>query len=113
MSPTSYQTALPRGDLRTLQHGLPSRQHRQDGRSGSAPMLRYLRYVRFPLICCAVGVTAVFVSHGGFTAAGVQAAWITLVLLALEISLSFDNAVVNARVLETMTACVSSAPCCW
>jgi hypothetical protein len=66
-------------------------------------MLRLLRYVRFPLICCAVGVTAVFVSHGGFTAAGVQAAWITLVLLALEISLSFDNAVVNARVLETMT----------
>jgi len=66
-------------------------------------MLHLLRYVRFPLICCLVGVTAVFVSHGGFTAPGIQAAWITLVLLALEISLSFDNAVVNARVLETMT----------
>ncbi|MFM7653015.1 MAG: DUF475 domain-containing protein [Vulcanococcus sp.] len=66
-------------------------------------MHRYLRYVRAPLICCAFGVAAVFASHGGFSAAGVQAAWITLVLLALEISLSFDNAVVNARVLETMT----------
>ena len=66
-------------------------------------MHRYLRYVRFPLICCAFGVAAVFASHGGFSTSGVQAAWITLVLLALEISLSFDNAVVNARVLETMT----------
>jgi len=28
---------------------------------------------------------------------------VTLVLLALEISLSFDNAVVNARVLERLT----------
>jgi hypothetical protein len=66
-------------------------------------MLRYLRYVRFPLICCAIGLVAVFVSHGGFSPQGLQAAWVTLVLLALEISLSFDNAVVNARVLETMT----------
>ena len=66
-------------------------------------MHRYLRYVRFPMICCAIGLVAVFVSHGGFTPTGLQAAWITLVLLALEISLSFDNAVVNARVLETMT----------
>jgi len=68
-----------------------------------ARCIRYLRYVRFPLICCAFGVAAVLASHGGFSPAGVQAAWITLVLLALEISLSFDNAVVNARVLETMT----------
>ena len=103
MSPTSYQTALPRGDFLTLQHRVPGRQRRQDGRSGSGPMHRYLRYVRFPLICCAFGVAAVFASHGGFSTSGVQAAWITLVLLALEISLSFDNAVVNARVLETMT----------
>jgi hypothetical protein len=34
---------------------------------------------------------------------GLEAAWITLVLLALEISLSFDNAVVNARVLDKLT----------
>ena len=103
MSPTSYQTALPRGDPRILQHGFARRQRRQDGRSGFAPMHRYLRYVRFPLICCLIGLVAVFASHGGFSPQGVQAAWVTLVLLVLEISLSFDNAVVNARVLETMT----------
>jgi len=59
--------------------------------------------VRFPLICCAIGLGAVFASHGGLSPAGLQATWITLVLLALEISLSFDNAVVNARVLEQLT----------
>jgi len=63
-----------------------------------------LRYVRFPLICCGFGLAAILTSHGGFNAAGLQAIWITLVLLALEISLSFDNAVVNARVLEQLTA---------
>ena len=62
-----------------------------------------LRYVRFPLICCGFGLAAVLASHGGLTASGLQAIWITLVLLALEISLSFDNAVVNARVLEQLT----------
>lgn len=66
-------------------------------------LLRYGRYVRFPLICCAIGLGAVFASHGGLSPAGLQATWITLVLLALEISLSFDNAVVNARVLEQLT----------
>ncbi|WP_398336415.1 DUF475 domain-containing protein [Vulcanococcus sp.] len=66
-------------------------------------LLRYGRYVRFPLICCAFGLAAVFASHGGLSPAGLQATWITLVLLALEISLSFDNAVVNARVLEQLT----------
>lgn len=59
--------------------------------------------MRFPLLCCVIGLAAVFFSHGGFSAAGIQATWITLVLLALEISLSFDNAVVNARVLERLT----------
>jgi hypothetical protein len=34
---------------------------------------------------------------------GASAAWVTLVLLVLEISLSFDNAVVNARVLDKLT----------
>lgn len=66
-------------------------------------MRRFLHYLRFPLGCCLVGLTAVFVSNGGLTGGGLQALWVTLVLLALEISLSFDNAVVNARVLETLT----------
>ena len=66
-------------------------------------MARLLRYMRVPLLCCAVGLVAVFVSHGGLSPAGLEATWLTLVLLALEISLSFDNAVVNARVLEHLT----------
>ncbi len=60
-------------------------------------MARYFRYVRFPLLCCLIGLVAVLASRG------LTAAWLTLVLLALEISLSFDNAVVNARVLEQLT----------
>ncbi|MCP9851183.1 DUF475 domain-containing protein [Cyanobium sp. Morenito 9A2] len=60
-------------------------------------MARYFQYVRFPLLCCLIGLVAVLVSRG------LTAAWLTLVLLALEISLSFDNAVVNARVLEQLT----------
>lgn len=35
---------------------------------------------------------------------GFTAVWITLVLAILEVSLSFDNAVVNAQVLKTMDA---------
>lgn len=60
-------------------------------------MARYLRYVRVPLLCCLLGLAAVLATRG------LTAAWLTLVLLALEISLSFDNAVVNARVLERLT----------
>ena len=48
-------------------------------------------------ILLALGV-AVAYYIGGFPAAGTM-----LVLIALEVSLSFDNAVVNAKVLETMT----------
>lgn len=51
--------------------------------------------LRFPLFCCA---------------AGLQATWITLVLLALEISLSFNNAVVNARVLERRLSSAGRVP---
>ncbi|MFM7236182.1 MAG: DUF475 domain-containing protein [Cyanobium sp.] len=58
---------------------------------------RYLRYLLFPLGCCAAGLAIVL----GWQ--GLTAAWITLVLLVLEVSLSFDNAVVNARVLEKLT----------
>jgi len=61
-----------------------------------APM-RYLRYLTFPLFACAAGLLIVL----GLL--GPVAAWITLVLLALEVSLSFDNAVVNARVLDKLT----------
>jgi hypothetical protein len=59
--------------------------------------MRYLRYLLFPLGCCAAGLAIVL----GWQ--GVSAAWVTLVLLVLEVSLSFDNAVVNARVLEKLT----------
>ena len=59
--------------------------------------MRYLRYLLFPLGCCATGLAIVL----GWQ--GVSAAWVTLVLLVLEVSLSFDNAVVNARVLEKLT----------
>ena len=58
---------------------------------------RFIQYVRFPLALSAIGLALVL----GFQ--GLQAAWLTLVLLLLEISLSFDNAIVNARVLDRMT----------
>jgi hypothetical protein len=58
---------------------------------------RYLSYLLFPLACCAAGLVVVLGLQG------LEAAWITLVLLLLEISLSFDNAVVNARVLDKLT----------
>ena len=59
--------------------------------------MRYLRYLYGPLACCAAGLAIVLGLQG------LTAAWITLVLLLLEISLSFDNAVVNARVLDKLT----------
>ncbi|MEI8249846.1 MAG: DUF475 domain-containing protein [Synechococcus sp. ELA057] len=58
---------------------------------------RYLTYLIFPLAICAMALPLVFAWKG------LEGVWITLVLLALEISLSFDNAVVNARVLERLT----------
>lgn len=60
-------------------------------------MQRYFKFLVFPLGCCALGLALVF------GMAGLEAAWITFVLLLLEISLSFDNAVVNARVLDQLT----------
>jgi len=59
--------------------------------------MRYLRYLTFPLGACAAGLLIVLGLQGPV------AAWLTLVLLALEVSLSFDNAVVNARVLDKLT----------
>jgi uncharacterized protein len=62
------------------------------------PIRRLLRYLLFPLACCTAGLAVILGLQG------LQAAWVTLVLLLLEVSLSFDNAVVNARVLERLTA---------
>ncbi|MFM7314109.1 MAG: DUF475 domain-containing protein, partial [Cyanobium sp.] len=58
---------------------------------------RYLSYLLFPLAVSVFGLAVVFALQGWV------GAWVTLVLLLLEISLSFDNAVVNARVLERLT----------
>lgn len=58
---------------------------------------RYLSYLVFPLLASGLGLALVLAWQG------LSGAWITLVLLLLEISLSFDNAVVNARVLERLT----------
>ena len=58
---------------------------------------RYLAYLTFPLAACGLGLGIVLAWQGA------TAAWVTLVLLVLEISLSFDNAIVNARVLERLT----------
>ena len=60
-------------------------------------MQQYLRYLKVPIGLCLIGLTVVAAVRGW------QAVWITSVLLALEISLSFDNAVVNARVLDRLT----------
>ena len=72
------------------------------GNPPSQPMLpslprRTLRYLLFPLASCAVALAVVLGWQGP------QAAWVTLVLLLMEVSLSFDNAIVNARVLERLT----------
>lgn len=58
---------------------------------------RYLSYLTVPVAACGLGLAIVLAWQGA------TAAWVTLVLLMLEISLSFDNAVVNARVLERLT----------
>ncbi len=57
---------------------------------------KLLRYFFWPVAACALGVA---IMGGTF---GWSAVLVTLTLLVLEISLSFDNAVVNARVLERM-----------
>lgn len=48
-------------------------------------------------ILLGVGVALTFVLFG------LPAVWTIIILVALEVSLSFDNAVVNAKVLDTMT----------
>lgn len=55
-----------------------------------------MRYFYSSFVIMAMGLIASFYL-GGFTAI-----YITLLLILLEVSLSFDNAVVNAKVLDTM-----------
>jgi hypothetical protein len=65
-------------------------------------MFQYYRFsAGFTLLCLALGLWYGWVSTG--TIAGTaQILWIIVVLSILEISLSFDNAVVNASVLKEM-----------
>ncbi len=66
-------------------------------------MLQYFKgSLLFTLACLGLGVAYGWSSLG--TVSGtVQMLWIVLVLSVLEISLSFDNAVVNATVLKNMS----------
>ncbi len=67
-------------------------------------MLRHFRGpIIFTLICLALGTWYGWVQHGSWAEAA-RILWIVVVLAVLEISLSFDNAVVNATVLEDMDA---------
>ena len=56
----------------------------------------------FTLICIALGIWYGWSSTGGSISGMAAMLWIILVLSVLEISLSFDNAVVNATVLKDM-----------
>jgi hypothetical protein len=65
-------------------------------------LLAYYRSsIVFTIICFAIAVWYGW-SQTGSVAATAQMLWIVLVLSILEVSLSFDNAVVNATVLEEM-----------
>lgn len=57
-----------------------------------------LQYFKNSFIVAGIGLILAFLIGG------IEAAWIALVLSILEISLSFDNAVVNAQVLKDMDA---------
>lgn len=56
-----------------------------------------LRHFWFSILVTIVGLVALFL-YGGATAL-----FVAILLVLLEVTLSFDNAVVNARVLERMT----------
>lgn len=67
-------------------------------------MFRYYRgSVIFSLVCFALGAWYGWESTGTLSGTG-QMLWIIAVLSILEVSLSFDNAVVNASVLKEMDA---------
>jgi hypothetical protein len=66
-----------------------------------------LSYFYIPLAAFALGLLACFGMGGGFTGAvmtGLNSAFLGFVLSVLEISQSFDNATVNAKVLEPWNA---------
>lgn len=65
-------------------------------------MLRFYRgSIIFTIICLALAMWYGWASTGSIEAMA-QMLWIVIVLSILEVSLSFDNAVVNATVLEDM-----------
>ncbi len=64
-----------------------------------------LRFFTFPLIFTIVGVVGagcLGYADGRTIAAALSGAFVCAVLGLLEVSLSFDNAIVNARILQTM-----------
>ena len=65
-------------------------------------MLQFFRgSILFTIACLTLGAWYGWSSTGNFSDT-VQVLWIVLVLAILEVSLSFDNAVVNATVLQEM-----------
>ncbi|PKP91259.1 MAG: hypothetical protein CVT75_09630 [Alphaproteobacteria bacterium HGW-Alphaproteobacteria-14] len=65
-------------------------------------MLRYYTFsLIFTVICLGLAAYYGFVSYGTLTGIA-QVLWIVVILSVLEVSLSFDNAVVNASVLKEM-----------
>ncbi|MCZ8320284.1 MAG: DUF475 domain-containing protein [Novosphingobium sp.] len=65
-------------------------------------LLRYYKFsMVFTLVCLALGVWYGWAQSGSL-AATASMLWIIFVLSILEVSLSFDNAVVNAAVLKDM-----------
>ena len=65
-------------------------------------MFKHFRIsILFTLMCLALGTWYGW-SESGSVAGALRILWIVSVLAVLEISLSFDNAVVNASVLEGM-----------
>ncbi|MGZ3768942.1 MAG: DUF475 domain-containing protein [Bdellovibrio sp.] len=65
-----------------------------------------MKYFSGSFIFTIVGlIVSYFVGHyyGGTAAAGFEALFISFILAVLEISLSFDNAIVNAVILKQMT----------
>ena len=65
-------------------------------------MLQFFRgSILFTILCLALGACYGWFSTGSFSATA-ELLWIVIILAVLEITLSFDNAVVNATVLKDM-----------
>src|SRR6478736_6778874 len=72
----------------------------------SSPMGNIKKYFGGSIILSVIGGVAAFLIgqyYSGTAAGGLQALFLATVLSVLEVSLSFDNAVVNAIVLKKMT----------